>query len=204
MNEFNFVQIAHAATDEAKPVSASTAAHTEVKAETAKAGPEHAPEGLSIQPTTIAFQALNFVILAVLLNMILYKPLTKLLTDREQKIKKGVEDADKAELALKEADQRRQEMLKRANAESQAMLEKARKTGEELKTGIVDEAHQEAGKILKSGQHLLEMEKAKTVQELKMKSVHLIVKATEKLLREKIDAQKDTKMIEESLNSFAS
>lgn len=192
MSQFSFFQIAHA-----EP--AETTAN-EVRTETV-AEPKHA-EGLSIQPTTVAFQALNFVILLVVLNLILYKPLTKLLKERGEKIKEGVENADKAQLMLNEANTTRADMIKQANVESRDMMEKARKAGEELKTGIVEKAHKEADHIIQSGHQLVEMEKAKTLQELKGKAVGVIMMATEKILREKLDSQKDQKMIEESLNAL--
>lgn len=43
---------------------------------------------------------------------ILYKPLVKLLDERGKRIKDGVENAEKAELMLKESNMVRQDMLK--------------------------------------------------------------------------------------------
>lgn len=173
-----------------------------VTAETVKAvEAEH--KGLSIQPTTVAFQALNFVILVLILHKILYKPLIKLLTEREHKIKEGVENAEKAELSLKEAVTVKQDMLKGAKVESQRMLEKAMKEGEEVKSEMVKNAKDEAVKIVESGHNLVEMEKEKVLQEVKQRAVSLVVSATEKLLREKIDAEKDAKIIEQSIRQYS-
>ena len=176
---------------------------TAALSETVQNAPEKHPEGLSIQPTTVAFQALNFVILVVILHKILYKPLIKLLTEREHKIKEGVENAEKAEVSLKEAVSVKQSMLKGAKIESQQMLEKARKEGEEVKSGIVKDAKGEAVKIVESGHTLVEMEKEKVLQEVKQRAVSLVVAATEKLLREKIDPEKDAKIIEQSIHEYA-
>lgn len=160
--------------------------------------------GLQVQPTTVAFQALNFLALVVILHLILYKPITKLLAEREKRIKDGVENADKAEVMLKESQQVRHDMMKSTQVEANEMLEKARKSGETLKNSILQDAHQEAGKIVKAGHSLIDMEKDKVAQELRLKAVNLIVGATEKVLREKLDVPKDTKLIEENLKSFAS
>lgn len=175
---------------------------TETATLTNTAEAEHSG-GIEIQPTTIAFQALNFLILLAVLSKILYKPLIQLLTEREKRIKEGVENAEKADAMLKESQSIRQDMLKRTTQESQEMMEKARKSGEEVKAGIIGDAHQEADKIIKSGHTLVEMEKAKTAQELKTMAVNLIVSATEKVLREKLDPTKDSKFIEESLKNYA-
>ncbi len=152
--------------------------------------------GLSIQPVVLIEQAFNFLVLLIALHFILFKPLIRLLAEREKKIKEGVENAEKAEAAVKEATMIRQDMMRRAKVETRQLLESARKSGEEVKAAMLQEAQSEAGKIIKSGHQLVEMEKAKTIQELKAKSVSLIVKAAEKLLREKIDPQKDARLIE--------
>ena len=81
-------------------------------------------------------------------------------------------------------------------------MEKARKEGESIKTTLVTEAQGEAKKIVQAGHQALEMEKGRTMDEVKAKAVHLIVLAAEKLLREKIDESKDAKMIEENLKSY--
>jgi len=184
MNEFTFTE---------------TAAASEVKGQSAEAA--HAG-GLEIQPTTIAFQALNFLILVVILHKILYKPILKLLKEREKRIQDGVENAEKADAMLKESNRIRQDMIKRATSESQELMEKARKTGEDMKTGILDEARSEADHIVKAGHNIVEMDKAKTAQELKAMAIGMVVSATEKVLREKVDPSKDSKMIEESLKGY--
>lgn len=225
MNEFEFLPVAYArtyrsTTTRIAPKTAAAAA-PETAVTTAAAEPvasaEHetvaiteeasaaheAKGGLEIQPTTIAFQALNFLLLVVVLHLILYKPLLKILKDREKRIREGVENAEKADGMLKESNIIRQDMIKRANSESQEMLESARKSGEEVKSGIIQGAHAEAGQIIKSGQSLIEMEKAKTAQELKGLAVGMIVAATEKVLREKLDSSKDSVLIEESLKGYS-
>ena len=190
MNQF--IQVALAA-----PEPAETA--------TVQGKPEAvAHEGLSIDPAVVGFQALNFIVLLVVLNAILYKPLTKLLTDREKKIQEGVENADKAEASLKEARTVREDMMKSAKVESQGMLEKARKEGEGLKNSMMTEAQEQAKKIVDNGHQVIALEKTKTMEELKAKTAKLIVQTAEKVIREKMDSSKDAKMIEDSLNSFAS
>lgn len=227
MNEFEFLPVAHAATHRstyvrpavktaaASPVIAEPAVAAAVNAEptaeketvalTEEAGAEAEAEkgGLEIMPAVIASQVFNFILLVAVLHLILYKPLLKIMKDREKRIRDGVENAEKADGMLKESNIIRQDMIKRANSESQEMLESARKSGEEVKSGIIQGAHAEAGQIIKSGQNLIEMEKAKTAQELKGLAVGMIVSAAEKILKEKLDPSKDSKLIEESLKGYS-
>ena len=184
-----FISLAHAA--------------AEAVAENA-AGAEAAHAGLSINPAVVGFQLLNLVALILVLKLILYKPMLKLLAEREKKIKDGVENAEKAEVSLREAHTTRADMMKTAKVETQSLLEKARKDGEGVKNSMVTEAQEQAKKIMDNGHKVLELEKVKMMEELKMKAVGLVVATAEKVIREKMDSTKDAKMIEESLNSFAS
>lgn len=205
MGEFLFMQIAYAATGVSDASGAAKTNAEESQVSSTIAEPEAAEHkaGLSIQPTTVAFQALNFLILLVLLHKILYKPLIKLLTEREHKIKEGVENAIKAENNLKESAATKQNMLKSAKVESQSILEKARKEGEGVMDSIVTEAKLEAAKIVEAGHAVVAGEKSKALQDLQKNAVALIIHAAEKILREKIDPTKDAKIVEESLKNYS-
>lgn len=198
MNEF--IPLAFASS---QPAETETAALTEAKS-APEAEAHEGGGGLSVDPAVVGFQVLNFVVLLAVLNLILYKPLTKLLAEREKKIRDGVENAEKAEASLKEATSIREDMMKNAKVESQTMMDKARKDGEGLKNTIVADAQDQAKKIIDNGHQVIALEKAKTMEDLKAQAVSLIVKTAEKVIREKMDSSKDAKMIEESLNSFAS
>lgn len=207
MNEFIAVAFASPAPAERETSTVSEKSEPATHAETEAPGRAEAEAhsgGLSVDPAVVGFQILNFVVLLGVLNLILYKPLTNLLAEREKKIRDGVENAEKAEASLKEATSIREDMMKNAKVESQAMMDKARKDGEGLKNSIVAEAQDQAKKIVDNGHQVIALEKAKTMEELKAKAVNLIVQTAEKVIREKMDSGKDAKMIEDSLNSFAS
>lgn len=216
MNELTLIPVAHARPALPKTVAAAepavaentAAVSEETAAEThegtvAETGEAAHSEGLKIDPAVVGFQALNFLILLMLLHFILFKPILKLLAEREKKIADGVENAEKADQMLKESNMIRQDMIKTANAESQSMMEKARKDSESVKNSMLADAHAEADKIVKGGHAIVEMEKAKVAQELKAKAVNMVIAATEKVLRSKMNAESDSKMIEESLKSHS-
>ncbi|MBI2453422.1 F0F1 ATP synthase subunit B [Candidatus Peregrinibacteria bacterium] len=160
-------------------------------------------QGLSLDPSIVAFQALNFIVLLFLLNKILYKPLLKLLKDREKKIKEGVENAEKADFLLKESSATRENMLKEARIESQSMIETARKNGEQVRFDLLSKAQDEVTHFIAAGKNALEAEEAKAFEEVKVKAVDLIILSAEKFLKGKIDQDKDAKLIKEYLDIYA-
>ena len=192
-----FLRIAHASPEAEAP---ATETHTgETVAETAQPGDEEHAAGLTLRPTDIGFQVLNFLVLLFLLNLILYKPLTKLLNERAKRIKDGVENAEKADFMLKESQEVRADMIKGAKVESQTILDSARKSGEKVKTEMLEHAHQEADKVMEQGRNVLEGEREKAAQELRDAAAALVIKAAEKILKEKLDPSKDARLIEDSL-----
>lgn len=174
----------------------------ETQEETRKNAPAEEGGGVSIQPSTVAFQALNFLILLIVLHKILYKPLIKLLEDRAKRIREGVENAVKADEMLQSSEEMRKNILKRAQVESNEMIEKSRKAGEETREGIIQNAQTEADKIMQLEKQAIEREKAKTMDDFKHNATQLVVQIAEKILREKMDAKKDQSLIQESLEHY--
>ena len=196
------IPLAKASPETETAVETQSGVEVQTSTET-RAVPEEHSSGLSIQVSTLVSHGLNFVLLLVVLNLILYKPLTKLLGDREKKIREGVENAERAEVMVNEAGMTKANILKQASVESQSMMDKARQAGESLKADIVGDAHKEAEHIVKAGQQAIEMERSKTLQELQLKAVDLVVSSAEKILFKKLNQEGDAKLIQESINSYS-
>ncbi|MBI5414267.1 F0F1 ATP synthase subunit B [Candidatus Peregrinibacteria bacterium] len=164
-----------------------------------------APEssGLSITPTTVAFQALNLLILLFILKKILYKPLMNLLHDREQTIKEGVENAKKADVMLQESDVMREEILGKAHAESLTIIEQTKKQSEELKARMMKNAEDESLKKIAAGEKILQMKEQENMEKLRKNAVNLVILAAEKVLQEKITTEKDMNLITQSVQKIS-
>lgn len=130
----------------------------------------HVRKGYDVIELNIAFviQLINFGILVLVLNIFLYKPIRKILSERRQVIEAArgkvtaVDDEVQAKMAQyearlsdakAEAGTRRADALKEAKAEETLLLEKARKEASEylgtIKKNIAGEAAQ-ARELLKS------------------------------------------------------
>lgn len=160
-------------------------------------------EGLALEPTTLALQAVNFVVLVLVLKFLLYKPLMKVMKEREERINDGIANAARAEKMMEESEETRIQTIKSAKKESLNILESARASAEETKTGILEEAQTEANTIVENGQNIVKLEKERAAQELKEQSVNLIIQTAEKILKEKLDDVKDRKIIEEKLKNYS-
>ena len=75
-------------------------------------------EQLGIEWKVFLSQAVNFFILLVVLTFFVYKPLIKIIKERNQKIKEGLDKAEEADVRLKEIDNIGREKIKEAENKS--------------------------------------------------------------------------------------
>jgi F-type H+-transporting ATPase subunit b len=200
-----FVPVALAASEHTEDVVAEGETELITGTESASHGEaETAHEGgLALEPSTIIFQAFNFLVLLVVLKLILYKPLLKIMKEREERIKDGIANAARADQMMEESEETRLQTIKAAKVQSHNILESARGSAEDTKANILEEAQKASDEIIENGHNIVELEKERASQELKEQSVNLIIQTAEKVLREKLDDIKDRKMIEENLKNYS-
>jgi F-type H+-transporting ATPase subunit b len=130
----------------------------------------------------------NFAIVFVILNFLVFKPLKKVIADRKAKIDQGLEDAEKAQAVLVEASSRKDELLSEAYKESQDILSKAKDQKNQVIDSASQEASEEAAKIRQNAVDEAEMILKKADADLSDKAAILVVAGLEKVLKEKMSA----------------
>src|SRR6516165_10240022 len=85
-------------------------------------------------------QVISFCIVAYLLQRFAYKPILTVLEERRRKIEEGQLNAEKIKKELAEAEKRYREILAKANADGQRMIDEARESSARL----ADRKQQEA------------------------------------------------------------
>ncbi len=136
-----------------------------------------------IDQRLIIIQIVNFTILMVALGYFLYKPILKLLREREEKIAQGLRDAELAATAKAEADADKQAVLKAAHTEATAIHDRAKTAAEVTAADIVSGAQTKAAAVVKDAEAKSEQMKAEALRESEKEVAKLAILATEKLLR---------------------
>ena len=97
-------------------------------------------------------QMINFAILAVALTWLLYKPVLKMVKEREQVIVKGVADAEESAKRLSDADSEAGKRLTAAEREAEGMVERARHSATDTQTKILKEAEERALQVARDAE----------------------------------------------------
>ena len=153
--------------------------------------------GISL-PLLIAF-IINFAILFVLLGKFLYKPVLKMLDERAKKIKESMEWAEATKRDYEQAKGEVQKQLEKGRQEVQAFLAQAVQRGESFKEEAKQEAAQQAKAIIDRARSEFEAERDKMVEDLRKEFVSILMLTAEKVIKETLDKEKHSKLIEETL-----
>lgn len=155
-------------------------------------------EKLGINPTLFAFQILNFSVIVILLDWLIFKPLSKILKERRQKIEAGLAKEGEVDIRLAEIEAERQQKITDTKKEIEKMMSEAAKNANSLKEDILKESREEAEAMMIKTKEKLEAEKDDMVSQAKKEIATLAVSAVEKIF-----ADKDATEIKKKLNKEA-
>lgn len=131
---------------------------------------------------TLPLMALQFLLLAALLNSIFYKPLTKALDDRDNYIRTNKVDArerlDKAERLAKDYEQQ----LADARKQAQAAITSAEADAQSIYSKSIAEAQQEVQKQREEASREIESQKESAMRSLEQRVDSLSQQILDKLL----------------------
>src|SRR5215813_12447985 len=112
-------------------------------------------------------QVISFCIVAFLLQRFAYKPILALLEERRRKIEEGQLNAEKIKKQLAEAEKRYQEILAKANADGQKMIDEARQSAAHVSERKQQEAITAAEQIISKAREAAAIEHERQMQALK-------------------------------------
>jgi F-type H+-transporting ATPase subunit b len=147
----------------------------------------------------LLFQVINFLLLLYLLNRFLFKRVLTLLDERQQKIGKGLEDAEAAARDRELARAEREAAVAEARKEAQAMIARATKIAEDSRTEIVAEARAQAEKVTERARSEINAEKEKAMAELRATVADLALEAASRLIRSEMDSPTQRRLVDEFL-----
>ncbi len=150
---------------------------------------------LGIEWKLLLAQIVNFVILFLVLKKFLYKPLINLMNKRREKIIEGLEKAKKGEEEFKQIEIIRQRELAKIQKEAEVIIAKAKEIGDEKQQEILKEAEEKTKKIIEDAKGRIDIEKEKMLKEVRQDIANLVINATEKILEEKVDENKEKELI---------
>lgn len=163
---------------------------------------ESVAASLGLNGQLFIFQLINFAIVAVIIWFLILKPLTKKLEERKKIIDDGLDKAKEIDSNLQMAEQKFQERIDDAKAESNKIVEMAQDEAEKAGTNMKIKAKKEIELVVDQAKRNIQIEKEEVMTGIKAETANLVVAAVEKILGDKLDGKKDKELIEETLKKI--
>ncbi|HTL39482.1 MAG TPA: F0F1 ATP synthase subunit B [Methylomirabilota bacterium] len=157
---------------------------------------------LGINWKLLIAQFINFGIVLFIFWKWVVKPLGTTLTERQKRIEQGLRNADLTEAEKKKFEEWKQAEMKRVRTEADHILRTTTDTANKIKQETIVEAQNQASKIAEQAKASIESDKNQMMKEAKQEIATLVVAASEKILRGKLDSKHDQELISESMKGM--
>jgi len=143
----------------------------------------------------IIWTIVSFAVLVLLLSKVAWKPLIKALKDREDGIRKAIDDASSAKTSADQIKAQYEGELTKAQEKAAGFIAQAQAESQKLREQMLKDAEAEARRLMEQTKRQLEEEKLKLSRELKQEVANLSVRVAEKLLRHSMNAKEQESLV---------
>ncbi len=159
-------------------------------------------QALNVNGTFLA-QIVDFVLLVLFMRFFVWPPLARAMEQRKQRVRQELADAE-AERKRAEAEREAQaRALEAARSEAQAIVERAQRTAAEEARSLLDEARAQGERLQRQVREEIAREREAAIAALRNEVAELVLEATGKLLRTRVDAAEDRRLVEDFIASAA-
>jgi F-type H+-transporting ATPase subunit b len=153
-----------------------------------------------INPGLMVWTVITFIVLVLVLNRYAWKPLLKVLHDRESEIRRALEEAERARVESAELLKRNEQNLAKAEEEYRKIVHEGKAFADKVREEVVAKARQQAQRELEHAKEEIQRDVDAAKQQLRGEVADLAIQAAGRILEESLDARKQKKIVDDFLN----
>jgi F-type H+-transporting ATPase subunit b len=155
-----------------------------------------------IDPGLMVWTVVTFVVLVLVLTKYAWRPLLKVLHDREENIRQALNQAEQARAESAELLKQNEKSLAKAEEEYQRIVREGKMLADKLREEIVVKARQQAQRELQHAKEEIQRDIDAARQQLRVEVADLAIQAAGKILEETLDVQKHKKLVDKFLDQL--
>ena len=153
-------------------------------------------------PGLFIWTIITFLVLLALLAKFAWRPLLQALEVRQERIRKALEDADRARQELERFQQESAKMMQQARIEAESIVTGTRADAERLREELKQKAKDEADNILRNAQQQIQLQTRQAIQEIRHEVADIAVLLASKLLERNRAKEDNARLIDETLKQI--
>ena len=143
----------------------------------------------------------NFLLFLAIIWTFAFKPVSKMLADRKERIEQGLRDAEQARRDRENAEQERIAALTEARREANEILARAQKVAQETRDADIAATREELERLRVRAAGEIEAEKTRAIQEVRAEVADLALLAASKVVGETMTDERQRRLVEEFLKT---
>ncbi len=144
----------------------------------------------------MVYQALNFIVLMVILGYLFNRFLRPFMRKRSDDIRNAFSEIDRQKREVENLKKDCHDELDKIKKSSKAEIDKAVSEGSQIKEAIRVEALNESEQLMEKARREIDQEKQKALSEVRREVATLTILATKRLLHKEIDEATNRKLVE--------
>jgi F-type H+-transporting ATPase subunit b len=157
---------------------------------------------VQLNPGLYIWTIVIFLILLWLLAKFAWRPLLAALEQRQESIRRSLDDAAKAKLELERLQTESHRILAEARSEAESIVARTREDANRLRDEMRQKAQQEAANIVKNAEKQIELETNRALQQIRHEAVDLSVAIASKLLQRNVSTADNERLIEDTFRQL--
>lgn len=153
-------------------------------------------------PGLYIWTILTFLVLLAALAKFAWRPLLQTLEQRQESIRRSLDDAQRAKVELERIQSESQRLLAEARGEAESMLARTRDDANRFREELRQKAQQDAAAIVKNAERQIELETARAMQQIRAEAVDISVAIASKLLRRNVSKEDNERLIDETFKQL--
>jgi F-type H+-transporting ATPase subunit b len=149
----------------------------------------------------VIWMTLTFLTVLFLLSKFAWKPILKMISEREKTIEDALLSAEKAKQEMARLTANNEALMREARSERDAMLKEARETKDQIINEARSRATVEAERLIAIARESINNEKMAAVTELKNQVAQLSLQVAEKLVKQQLSTDEKQKELANTLIS---
>jgi F-type H+-transporting ATPase subunit b len=146
----------------------------------------------------------TFLVLAGLLAKFAWRPLLAALAERQDAIRKSLDEARQAKQELERLNAESQRILAQARTEAESILAATRSDASKFREELMQKARADADMRVKNAEKQIELETARALQQIRQEAVDLSVTIASKLLQRNVSKDDNLRLIEDTFKHIES
>lgn len=155
-----------------------------------------------VQPVYLAAQAVNFIILLLILKKFLYGPILKVLEERKSTVSDTLIKAEQIEAKLHTTEQDSEKKLQEVSKQARIMLDKASMTANQIIAEAHEKAQADAEIIIELGKETIVVEREKMKTEMREELADLVLLGIEKIAGKVLDQRDHMKIVDQTIEGL--